>query len=281
MTRLHFHYACKAVRGFHFIFQMIHHYSITAKPFGEITGKHTRFKGTEARQKASDSLTTALLEAPVPQPADIRKDCRVEPDANDSAVGGVLLQPADGQAWHPVAHTGRKLSSAEYNYTAAKWGTDDCVHSLKIWRVYSFRPLELRTDTMGMLYPRPKPNLTKRDTRWVEFLGDYDFTVCHMSERENSTDPLSSRPDLEINGINYILESHEDIYRQIASVHDQDLELLPIVKRLRAMAGVPCTIATAGMSKTRASTLQQMKLLDSVLPLDLFGCRCWRTTTTT
>ena len=50
--------------------------------------------------------------------ADANQDIRVETNAIDFALAGVLLQQADDQSWHPVSYVSTKLSLAERNYTA-------------------------------------------------------------------------------------------------------------------------------------------------------------------
>ena len=52
--------------------------------------------------------------------ADVNQDFRVETDASDFAVAGVLLQQADDQSWYPVSYVSWKLSSAKGNNTAAE-----------------------------------------------------------------------------------------------------------------------------------------------------------------
>ena len=141
-----------------------------SKPLEEITGKNTHFTWSEDRQKAFESLKLSLLNAPVLKLADAQKPFRVETDASDFAVAGV--QQGSEDDWQPLAYSRRKLTPAEKNYTAAERETVAAIHSLKIWRVYLFKHFDLLTDNMEVVYLRTKPNLTKREARWVEFLAD-------------------------------------------------------------------------------------------------------------
>ena len=61
--------------------------------------------------------------------------------------------------------------------------------------MYLFKYFDLFTDNMGVVYLRTKPNLTRREARWVEFLADYDFTCHHQCGKTNVADALSRRPD--------------------------------------------------------------------------------------
>ena len=65
------------------------------------------------------------------------------------------------------------------------------IHALRVCKLYLFRPFELVTDNLGVTYLRTKKNLTKQETRWVEFLADFDVTLVHGPGKENIADPLS------------------------------------------------------------------------------------------
>jgi len=212
--------------------RFIDHYSTISGPLEEITGKHTRFSWSPARQAAFNDLKTALLQAPVLMLADVSLPFRVDTDASDVAVAGVLLQQDQDQEWHPVAYASRKLTSAERNYTASERETLAVVFSLKVWRTYLFNHFDIFTDNMGVVYLRSKPQITKREARWVEFLADYDFTVHHRSGKLNIADPLSRRPDFQLNGLEYTLDIDATMAKTISAGYENDPELLPIIKRL-------------------------------------------------
>ena len=215
--------------------RFINHYSVISQSLEEITGKNARFSWNAARQHAFQQLKTALLEAPVLQLANIDLPFRVDTDASDCAVAGVLLQRPDNDSeWHPVSYASRKLTPAERNYTAAERETLAVVFALQEWRMYLFKHFDLYTDNMDVIYLRTKPCITKREARWVEFLADYDFTTHHRSGDSNVADPLSRRPDYQLNGLEFSLEVQPEVSQLICKEYDKDSELLPIIKRLKA-----------------------------------------------
>ena len=235
--------------------RFISHYSSISAPLEEITGKHAKFEWTDARQKAFESLRSALINSPVLRLADVKRSFRVETDASDFAVAGVLLQEADDQLWHPVAYTSRKLSAAERNYTAGERETLAVVFALKCWRIYLFDHFQLFTDNMAVVHLRTKPTLTQREARWVEFLADFNFTVHHQPGSQNVADALSRRPDHcgkadnisdkivtdtasspQVNAIEYALETHPELARSISAGYRSDKELAPIIERLKKTA---------------------------------------------
>lgn len=118
------------------------------------------------RQRAFDSLKNALLCTPVLRLANVDETFRVETDASDFAVAAVLSQKVDAGSWLPVAYASRKLCSAERNYTAAERETVAIVFARKSWRVYLFQHFD--TGNTGVLYLPTKPQLMKREARWVQ-----------------------------------------------------------------------------------------------------------------
>jgi hypothetical protein len=53
---------------------------------------------------------------------------------------------------------------------------------------------ELRTDHCGLKYLFGQPSLNARQSRWLEFLSEYDFDIKHIRGKENKVvDALSRR----------------------------------------------------------------------------------------
>jgi hypothetical protein len=53
---------------------------------------------------------------------------------------------------------------------------------------------ELRVDHSGLKYLFEQPILNFRQTRWLEFLSEYDFDIKHIKGKENKVvDALSRR----------------------------------------------------------------------------------------
>jgi hypothetical protein len=56
------------------------------------------------------------------------------------------------------------------------------------------RRFELRTDHNGLKYFFHQPRLNARQSRWLEFLCEYDFYIKHIKGKENKVvDALSRR----------------------------------------------------------------------------------------
>jgi hypothetical protein len=47
------------------------------------------------------------------------------------------------------------------------------------------RRFEIRIDHYGMKHLFGQPTLNVRQTRWLEFLSEYDFEIKHIKGKEN------------------------------------------------------------------------------------------------
>ncbi|UTT91516.1 hypothetical protein NDA17_006815 [Ustilago hordei] len=94
------------------------HFARIAKPLTALVKPIERFKKfelPEEAQQAFHKLIQAFTSAGVLQHFDYHLPTRLETDASDFAIAGVLKQEHEGR-WHPVAFYSRKMSSAEKNY---------------------------------------------------------------------------------------------------------------------------------------------------------------------
>ncbi|SYW84122.1 uncharacterized protein UHO2_03319 [Ustilago hordei] len=102
----------------HDIQRFIAHFACIAKPLTSLVKPiewFKKFELPEEAQQAFHKLIQAFTSAGVLQHFDYHLPTRLETDASDFAIAGVLKQEHEGQ-WHPVAFYSRKMSSAEKNY---------------------------------------------------------------------------------------------------------------------------------------------------------------------
>ena len=52
---------------------------------------------------------------------------------------------------------------------------------------------ELRTDHSGLKYLFGQPILNDRQSRWLDFLSEYDFDINYIKGKENKVDDAPSR----------------------------------------------------------------------------------------
>jgi len=104
---------------------------------------------------------------------------RVEMDASDYAIGGVLSQEQDGK-WKPIAFLSRKMQSTERNYKIYDKELLAIVEALTKWRQYLLNVLEtfeIWTDHENIKYFQEPHKLNERQARWYLKLQNYDFIL--------------------------------------------------------------------------------------------------------
>jgi hypothetical protein len=105
-------------------------------------------------------------------------------------MGGVLIHNG-----FVIYYESRKLKEHKRNYATHDLELATIVNTLNKWRNYLMgRIFELRTDHNGLKYLFDQPTLNARQSRWLEFLYEYDFNIKHIKGNENKVvDALSRR----------------------------------------------------------------------------------------
>jgi hypothetical protein len=79
--------------------------------------KENKFQWNEECQKGLDTLKHKLVTASILIFPYWKKEFHVHVDASFVYLGTVLSQLGEGDIYHPIAFSSRKLSTAEQNYT--------------------------------------------------------------------------------------------------------------------------------------------------------------------
>ena len=191
----------QAFLGFaNFYRRMIAGYSRIILPLTANLKKEAQFTWSAECQTAFDHLKHLFTTAPVLHHFDPDLPTRLETDASDCAVAGVLVQraPTD-DLWHPVAFRSRKLSAAELNYTVSEKEILAIVDCADIWRHYveSVETLQILTDHQSIAAFRQPRILSRRQARWRQALSPYRIDLVYRPGKANTlADALSRRSDL-------------------------------------------------------------------------------------
>ena len=86
------------------------------KPLHEMTRKENKWSWGERQQKVFEELKKRFMIEPVLVIPDLDKEMRVEVNASDFAMGGVLLIKCEDERWRPVVYIFKSLNEAERNY---------------------------------------------------------------------------------------------------------------------------------------------------------------------
>jgi hypothetical protein len=84
-------------------------------------------------KKAFVNLKECFTTAPILTHFNPKRQCIVETDASDFALGAVLSQKEDDDMLHPIAYYSRKFSPAEINYEIHDKELLAVVESFTIW----------------------------------------------------------------------------------------------------------------------------------------------------
>lgn len=120
-------------------------------------------------------MKTAITEAPILASPNWDTTFGDHIVAFQSAFGGTLTQLDEDGRDRVIAFFLKKLFDAEKNYTANDRKLLGLVRFLERFRCYleeSF--LEIIADNQVLKYFFSKPNLSRREARWLEKLGNFD-----------------------------------------------------------------------------------------------------------
>ena len=109
---------------------------------------------------------------------DPKKRVIIETDASDFAIGACLTQEANGDR-HPIVYFLRKMLLAEQNYEIYDKELLAIVAALRYWRIYckGATGLTIYSDYKNLQYFTTTKDLSRRQCRWLELLGQYQFDL--------------------------------------------------------------------------------------------------------
>ncbi|SOV02161.1 uncharacterized protein UDID_18978 [Ustilago sp. UG-2017a] len=179
--------------------RFIAHFARIAKPLTSLVKPTERFKKFELpkeAQKAFHQLIQAFTSAGVLQHFDYHLPTRLETDASDFAIAGVLKQEHE-ERWHPVAFYSKKMSSAERNYEIHDKELLAVVACLTQWRhmlAGLTSQLVILTDHEALKYFKSQRRITGRQARWAVLLADFDFILQYRpGDKGGEPDALTRR----------------------------------------------------------------------------------------
>jgi len=120
----------------------------------------------------------------------------VTTDASDWRVGAVLSFGPTWESARPVAFDSCQLTGAETRYPTHEKELLAIVKALKKWRVDLLGArFVVYTDHRTLENFDRQPLLSRRQARWQEFLGQYDFEIRYVKGEDNTiADALSRLP---------------------------------------------------------------------------------------
>jgi len=106
----------KSVKDVQKFLRLANYYKRFVKELYEMMRKENKWSWGEKQQKAFEELKERFTTEPVLVIPDLDKKMRVEADASDFVMGGVLSMKYEDEKWRLVAYISKSLNKAERNY---------------------------------------------------------------------------------------------------------------------------------------------------------------------
>jgi len=148
--------------------QFIEGFAMVARPLHDLVKKDKKWKWTEREEKAFKELKEKFTKEPVLAAPDIDKKIRMEVDASDYAMGGVLSMECGDGLWRPVAFLSESLNETERNYEIHDKEMLAVIRGLEAWRHLlegAQNKFEIWTDHKNLEYFMKAQKLNRRQAR--------------------------------------------------------------------------------------------------------------------
>ena len=176
---------------FNYFRRFIKHYGYLIAPLSDLLRKDHKFQWTADCEAKFQKLKSIISSAPIVRLVDDQNlQFEMITDASGVALGGVLKQGD-----HVIAYESRKLSPTEQRYPTHERELLAILHCFKKWRHYlEGATTVVRTDHASLRYFNSTFDLSRRMTRWSEYLARFTFEIQYLPGRENNLADALSRP---------------------------------------------------------------------------------------
>jgi hypothetical protein len=196
--------ATKSFLGFcGFYRQFIRNFGLIAKPLSTLTRPTVPWNWTEECKKAFEELRNQLLAVQKIYHFNPDLPTRLETDASDGVIAGVVSQQHADGLWYPLGFYSHVLNGHEPNWEIHDKELYAIVGSFHKWRpeLMSIRTrLGVYSDHRSLEYFMTTKVLTGKQARWMEFLSDFNFQIMYTPGKQNQKADILSRreQDLEV-----------------------------------------------------------------------------------
>lgn len=258
-----------------FFRRFIKSFSRIATPLTNLTRKHSNMdQWNDNCNDAFDSLKTSLISSPIMRAPDWGRPFRCHTDACQLAVGGTLTQIGDDKEEHVISYFSKRLTPAEENYSANDRELLGLIYFLKRFRCYlEGSEFEVLTDNQVLKHFFSKPELSRREARWLDFLGQFGISTLtlvkgrvHVLGDAPSRAPHSGRTSSYLNNVCASTTSFS-LVRSFGDGYLSDLTFGNIYRHLKGE-----NLGDGIISRRVANMLPHFKLFGDTLLYDGLIC---------
>jgi len=174
-------------------------FSTIARPLNDLLKKDAVWQWQDPQQQAYQKLKDTLLDDVFLLHPSQEKQYILETDASLFAWGAVLSQEDDEGKWRPVGCMSKGFADAETRYDTHDRELLAIIRALQAfrhWLMGTKHPVTILTDHNNLRYFTTKQFLTPRQTRWMQFMTNFDIQLRYRPGRQSSVpDALSRRAD--------------------------------------------------------------------------------------
>lgn len=178
--------------------KFIRNFSSIAAPLSDLTKQDAKFEWGPPQAAAFRSLKQSIAQEPLLVLPNPDLPFVVHTDASGFATGAVLSQD-HGRGLQPIAFLSKKMLPAETRYPVHEQELLAIIHALSSWRHYltgTKFTVVIKTDHKSLQYFKTQPQLSARQTHWIDTLATFDFTIEYIEGKTNVVaDGLSRRSD--------------------------------------------------------------------------------------
>lgn len=258
-----------------FFRRFIKDFSRIAIPLTNLTRKNANIGNwNNDCDTAFAALKEHLISAPIMRAPDWSRAFRCHTDASQLAVGGTLTQRDDAGSEYVISFFSKRLSPAEENYSANDRELLGLVYFLQRFRCYlEGTEFEVLTDNQVLKHFFSKTQLSRREARWVEFLGHFGISQLtlvkgkiHVLGDAPSRAPHAEASPAGINMLHSVVPTLE-LPNDFKSNYESDITFGEIYRYLKGNK------PENAISLARLSRLSKhFRLLDDVLYYDGLIC---------
>jgi transposase InsO family protein len=169
-------------------------YANFIEPFRNLLKNNIDWDWSTKHTEAFTALKNNFLKAVTLNHVDFNRKFKLQTDASDHGISGILYQTSDAGDQYIIGLVSRCLLSAEINYCTTEKELLAIVYSVTKFRVYLIgNQFEIITDHKGLTFLNTTSFQNSRLIRWSLLLQQYNFKISYCKGKDNIIADFFSR----------------------------------------------------------------------------------------